>query len=114
MGCCSSCQTSQSRVVSCVHACSGQHTSRYDSSLGLLTKKFCKLVEDADDGVLDLNKAAEALSVSIPAGCQNAARWQQLLLPGDVVRHCSQQLMCPAMTLHCAIGSVGVALVCSL
>lgn len=41
----------------------GQHTSRYDSSLGLLTKKFCKLVEDADDGVLDLNKAAEALSV---------------------------------------------------
>ena len=55
-------------LYSCVPACPGQHTSRYDSSLGLLTKKFCKLVEDADDGVLDLNKAAEALSVSSPTG----------------------------------------------
>ena len=37
---------------------------RYDSSLGLLTKKFVNLVEAAPDGVLDLNKAADALSVS--------------------------------------------------
>ncbi len=36
---------------------------RYDSSLGLLTKQFVALVEGAPDGVLDLNKAAEALSV---------------------------------------------------
>ena len=36
---------------------------RYDSSLGLLTKKFVQLVAGAPDGVLDLNRAAEALSV---------------------------------------------------
>lgn len=39
---------------------------RYDSSLGLLTKKFVNLVEAAPDGVLDLNKAADALAVSPP------------------------------------------------
>lgn len=39
---------------------------RYDSSLGLLTKKFVNLVEAAPDGVLDLNKAADALAVSSP------------------------------------------------
>ena len=38
-------------------------TSRYDSSLGLLTKKFLALVEEAEDGTLDLNKAADMLSV---------------------------------------------------
>ena len=37
---------------------------RYDSSLGLLTKKFVNLVEAAPDGVLDLNKAADSLAVS--------------------------------------------------
>eukprot|EP00951_Prasinocladus_malaysianus_P030353 scaffold285417_cov52-Prasinocladus_malaysianus.AAC.1 len=37
--------------------------SRYDSSLGLLTKKFINLLETAEQGVLDLNKAAELLSV---------------------------------------------------
>ncbi|KAK9800219.1 hypothetical protein WJX73_010809 [Symbiochloris irregularis] len=36
---------------------------RYDSSLGLLTKKFIALVEAADKGVLDLNSAALALQV---------------------------------------------------
>ena len=41
---------------------------RYDSSLGLLTKKFIELVDGALDGVLDLNKAAESLSVR-PALC---------------------------------------------
>ena len=39
---------------------------RYDSSLGLLTKKFVNLVEAAPDGVLDLNKAADALAVCPP------------------------------------------------
>lgn len=42
---------------------SGNGNCRYDSSLGLLTKKFVNLVEAAPDGVLDLNKAADALSV---------------------------------------------------
>ncbi|BDA44165.1 Transcription factor E2F3 [Coccomyxa sp. Obi] len=41
----------------------GTGNCRYDSSLGLLTKKFVALVEAAPDGVLDLNKAAESLSV---------------------------------------------------
>lgn len=36
---------------------------RYDSSLGLLTKKFINLLKEADDGVLDLNKAADTLDV---------------------------------------------------
>lgn len=36
---------------------------RYDSSLGLLTRKFIGLMEEAEGGVLDLNKAAEALHV---------------------------------------------------
>ncbi|KDP36136.1 hypothetical protein JCGZ_08780 [Jatropha curcas] len=36
---------------------------RYDSSLGLLTKKFVNLIKHAEDGMLDLNKAAETLEV---------------------------------------------------
>ncbi|KAF2289657.1 hypothetical protein GH714_037750 [Hevea brasiliensis] len=36
---------------------------RYDSSLGLLTKKFVNLIKQAEDGILDLNKAAETLEV---------------------------------------------------
>ncbi|KAL0369496.1 UNVERIFIED_CONTAM: Transcription factor E2FB [Sesamum angustifolium] len=36
---------------------------RYDSSLGLLTKKFINLIKHAEDGILDLNKAADTLVV---------------------------------------------------
>ncbi|KAI5674423.1 hypothetical protein M9H77_14787 [Catharanthus roseus] len=36
---------------------------RYDSSLGLLTKKFINLIKHAEDGIIDLNKAAETLEV---------------------------------------------------
>lgn len=32
---------------------------------GLLTKKFINLIKRAEDGILDLNKAAETLEVSI-------------------------------------------------
>ena len=35
----------------------------YDSSLGLLTKKFVSLIQNAKDGTLDLNKTAEVLEV---------------------------------------------------
>ncbi|XP_010520455.1 PREDICTED: transcription factor E2FB-like isoform X2 [Tarenaya hassleriana] len=38
-------------------------TCRYDSSLGLLTKKFINLIKQAEDGILDLNKAADTLQV---------------------------------------------------
>uniref|UniRef100_A0A3P9HEG5 E2F transcription factor 3 n=2 Tax=Oryzias TaxID=8089 RepID=A0A3P9HEG5_ORYLA len=37
--------------------------TRYDTSLGLLTKKFVDLLAQSSDGVLDLNLAAEALQV---------------------------------------------------
>ncbi|XP_028908295.1 transcription factor E2F3 isoform X2 [Ornithorhynchus anatinus] len=37
--------------------------TRYDTSLGLLTKKFIQLVSQSPDGVLDLNRAAEVLKV---------------------------------------------------
>ncbi|KAE8733045.1 Transcription factor E2FB [Hibiscus syriacus] len=36
---------------------------RYDSSLGLLTKKFINLIKQAEYGILDLNKAADTLEV---------------------------------------------------
>ncbi|MCL7044786.1 hypothetical protein MKW94_026139, partial [Papaver nudicaule] len=36
---------------------------RYDSSLGLLTKKFISLILEAKDGILDLNKTADVLKV---------------------------------------------------
>ncbi|KAB1996836.1 hypothetical protein ES319_D13G258700v1 [Gossypium barbadense] len=38
---------------------------RYDSSLGLLTKKFINLIKQAEDGILDLNKAAGTLEVTV-------------------------------------------------
>lgn len=37
--------------------------TRYDTSLGFLTKKFCQLLAESSDGVLDLNKAAIVLNV---------------------------------------------------
>ncbi|ELW68752.1 Transcription factor E2F3 [Tupaia chinensis] len=37
--------------------------TRYDTSLGLLTKKFIQLLSQLPDRVLDLNKAAEVLKV---------------------------------------------------
>lgn len=36
---------------------------RYDTSLGLLTKKFVDLLKESDDGVVDLNIASEKLNV---------------------------------------------------
>ncbi|GAA0171226.1 general transcription factor [Lithospermum erythrorhizon] len=36
---------------------------RFDSSLGMLTKKFINLIKHAEDGILDLNKAADTLEV---------------------------------------------------
>lgn len=37
--------------------------TRYDTSLGLLTKKFTSLLENSDNGVVDLNRASEQLGV---------------------------------------------------
>ncbi|XP_034221336.1 uncharacterized protein LOC117632069 isoform X1 [Prunus dulcis] len=38
---------------------------RFDSSLGLLTKKFNNLIKHAEDGILDLNNAADTLEAQI-------------------------------------------------
>ncbi|GER27177.1 transcription factor [Striga asiatica] len=38
-------------------------TCRYDSSLSLLTKKFTDLIKHAEDGIIDLNNAADTLEV---------------------------------------------------
>ncbi|XP_045604594.1 transcription factor E2F5 [Procambarus clarkii] len=38
-------------------------TSRYDTSLGLLTKRFVDLLQTAPDGTVDLNKASDTLAV---------------------------------------------------
>ncbi|XP_071530291.1 transcription factor E2F1-like isoform X2 [Panulirus ornatus] len=38
-------------------------TSRYDTSLGLLTKRFVDLLQMAPDGTVDLNKASDMLAV---------------------------------------------------
>ncbi|CAH1773745.1 unnamed protein product [Owenia fusiformis] len=45
------------------HVKSPLEKTRYDTSLGLLTKKFVGLLRSSPDGVLDLNKAAEYLDV---------------------------------------------------
>ncbi len=36
---------------------------KVETSLGSLTKRFCELLHSSPDGVLDLNEAAETLSV---------------------------------------------------
>lgn len=41
----------------------GGERNRYDTSLGLLTKKFVDLLKGASDGVVDLNRASEELGV---------------------------------------------------
>ena len=37
--------------------------SRFDSSLGLLTKRFLGLLQSAENGILDLNQASVTLAV---------------------------------------------------
>lgn len=37
--------------------------TRYDTSLGILTKKFVSLLRSTEDGVVDLNQAADVLEV---------------------------------------------------
>ncbi|XP_039844076.1 transcription factor E2FA-like isoform X2 [Panicum virgatum] len=56
-------QTPTSNVGSPLNPATPASTCRYDSSLGLLTKKFINLLKQAPDGILDLNQAAETLEV---------------------------------------------------
>lgn len=50
-------------LPTCTPCCPAPAGCRYDSSLGLLTRKFIGLMEEAEGGVLDLNKAVDALAV---------------------------------------------------
>ncbi|XP_019197805.1 PREDICTED: transcription factor E2FB-like [Ipomoea nil] len=59
---------SASQSAANVGSPSGNNTTpvgpcRYDSSLGLLTKKFINLIKHAEDGIIDLNNAADTLEV---------------------------------------------------
>ena len=45
------------------------HIYPYVPSSGLLTKKFINLLKQAEDGVLDLNNAAETLEVTLCYHC---------------------------------------------
>lgn len=56
-------QTPMSSVGSPGNSLTPVGPCRYDSSLGLLTKKFIELIKRAEDGILDLNKAADTLEV---------------------------------------------------
>lgn len=39
------------------------HERRYETSLGILTKRFVSLLRSSNNGILDLNHAAELLDV---------------------------------------------------
>ncbi|XP_043809410.1 transcription factor E2FC isoform X2 [Manihot esculenta] len=55
-------ETQRSNAES-IHGLNPATGCRYDSSLGLLTKKFVQLIQDAKDGTLDLNRTADMLEV---------------------------------------------------
>lgn len=79
--------------------------SRYDTSLGLLTKKFCRLLAMSVDGVLDLNQAADSLGVQkrrlyditnvlegvrlIKKKSKNNIQWLGSSLPADSGQNCT-------------------------
>lgn len=59
------------------------------SWLGLLTKKFINLLKHAEDGVLDLNKAAETLEVNVLAEYLHLCIWEWLI-PIFVIIRCKR------------------------
>ena len=48
---------------------------RYDTSLGLLTKRFINLIETADEGTLDLNKGTRAIDTHTLIYTHDACAW---------------------------------------
>ncbi|GMN35766.1 hypothetical protein TIFTF001_005512 [Ficus carica] len=54
---------SQRVKVECLNGPIPPNNCRYDSSLGLLTKKFVNLILEAEDRTLDLNRTADVLEV---------------------------------------------------
>lgn len=59
----STCSTPTSSVSSCSSKKRYSEGTRYDTSLGLLTKKFVDLLKESADGVVDLNIASTKLNV---------------------------------------------------
>ncbi|KAF0400955.1 transcription factor E2FC isoform X1 [Gigaspora margarita] len=103
----------QSSLDSPTHDTASVATSscRYDSSLGLLTKKFVSLLKEAKDGDLDLNSAAISLQVQkrriyditnvlegiglIEKNSKNHVRWkgvQQLPLASSLYQDYKQKI----------------------
>ncbi|KAM6217865.1 transcription factor E2F2 [Rhynchocyon petersi] len=88
--------------------------TRYDTSLGLLTKKFICLLSESKDGVLDLNWAAEVLEVqkrriyditNVLEGIQlirkkskNNIQWVSKGMLGDSIRPGKQQQLQQELT----------------
>ncbi|XP_010255152.1 PREDICTED: transcription factor E2FC-like [Nelumbo nucifera] len=56
-------QTPGSNTENPANTLTPSSSCRYDSSLGLLTKKFISLIQEAKDGTLDLNNTADVLEV---------------------------------------------------
>ncbi|XP_062098297.1 uncharacterized protein LOC133804148 isoform X2 [Humulus lupulus] len=54
---------SQTLKVECLNGVIPPNSCRYDSSLGLLTRKFVNLIHEAEDRTLDLNHTADILEV---------------------------------------------------
>ncbi|XP_063779312.1 transcription factor E2F3 [Pseudophryne corroboree] len=85
--------------------------TRYDTSLGLLTKKFIQLLSQSSDGVVDLNRAAEVLKVQkrriyditnvlegihlIKKKSKNNIQWMGCTLPDD---GCSNMARCQGLS----------------
>ncbi|XP_072042657.1 transcription factor E2F3-like isoform X2 [Amphiura filiformis] len=100
--------------------------SRYDTSLGLLTKRFVGLLRGAPDGVLDLNNAAEVLKVQkrriyditnvlegiklITKKSKNNIQWKGAnssvaVQPGTTVQS-SQHISAESLNLHAGIADL--------
>ena len=94
----------------------GGANCRYDSSLGLLTKKFVSLVEEAPDGILDLNNAATSLQAScaqLDLEFENSFLGSSLLsLEGKLCtsgRKAFRPLSCKACSGSCAAMFLSIA-----
>ncbi|NXB85275.1 E2F2 factor, partial [Vidua chalybeata] len=88
--------------------------TRYDTSLGLLTKKFIRLLNESPDGVVDLNQAAEVLEVqkrriyditNVLEGIQlirkkskNHIQWMGTGIFEDAAMVAKQQVLCGELT----------------
>lgn len=80
---------------------SAGNNCRYDSSLGMLTKKFLNLIQNAEEGIMDLNQAADILQArrgAVHAGSARACarRGRSVgLCGGTSLAHAKQAVAAP-------------------